>query len=139
MAMDARHHRPDRRQVYVVVGVEGRLIGGAEAVVAVRARLRSRLHDPVGMFRQRPRHPGTAGPLRRPPLGVVRLVALAGRDRRVGRRLGRLAEPGFQLLDTLGGRRDLFRLLGDHVRLGQHQGDQIIVAKLPKRVAIHRI
>ena len=54
-------HRPDRRQIDVVVGVDVGQIGGAERLGAMRTGGERRLDDFVGVFGQRAGDAGAAG------------------------------------------------------------------------------
>ena len=130
MAVDARHHGSDRRQVDMIVCVELGLILGREPMVAMRARLGPRLDHLVGVFGQGAGHAGTTLPLRRPPLRAVGLLRLAGRYRRIFRRLRRLAELRLQISQASFKQRYLICQFGDHVRLRQDQRDQVFLAKL---------
>lgn len=137
--VDAGHHRLDRRQLDMVVGVKRILVSGRERVVAMRAGIRPCLDDPIGALAQRPEGAGMPPALlRRPPLGPVRLLPLARRHRGIIRRLRRLAELRFQILDPLRQHIDLRRLPGNNIRLRQDQRDQSFVGEGGKRVAIHR-
>src|SRR5271168_1707759 len=70
VAVDARHHRLDRRQFDMVVGVKPRLISRRERVLAMRAALGPRLDDPIGVLTQRPEGAGmTLALLGSAPLG----------------------------------------------------------------------
>jgi hypothetical protein len=136
MPVDTRHHRPDWRQLDVVIGLKCRLIGGRKRMGAVRTGRGEGLGHFVRALAQRPKSPGMALLPGRPPLGPVGLLSLARRQRGIGRCLRRLAELGFKFLNPLcqGGnprrqRLDLRRLLRNHLGLRQEQRDQIIPRK----------
>jgi hypothetical protein len=80
MAMDARHHRTDRRQVDMIIGVELALVLVGEPMVAMGACLGPRLHYSIGIFSQRARHAGPPLARRRPSLLATGLVTLASLD-----------------------------------------------------------
>ena len=87
-------HRPQRRQVDMVVGVAQRLSFGIDRRAAVRTGLRTAVDRPCRIRHQRPRDAGTF-PLAARLLRAWRPVALLAarrRSARIGRRLRRLTQ-----------------------------------------------
>ena len=60
MTMNAGDHRPNRRQLDLIISVKARLICRGQRVLAVRAAFCNARDDPVRIGGQRPEHPGTA-------------------------------------------------------------------------------
>jgi hypothetical protein len=80
MTMNAGDHRPNRRQLDVIIGVKANLICRGQRVLTVRAAFCNARDDAVRIGSKRPEHPGTAlSLLRRAALGPVGLAPLRGR------------------------------------------------------------
>ena len=128
--VDARCHRPNRRQVDMIVGVHVRLAGLQEPGAAAVAGLGVDLAHMVGVWLKRARNtrPALAGRLGR--LGTVGLLAGRGRQRRVVRRLGRNVQFGLERGDT-GGQR------GVQLRQRHDQRNQLRLVECAKRPGVH--
>ena len=131
MAIDAGDERADGGQIDVVVGVDVGLVGRAERVGAMRAGGQYGFDDAIGVLGQRAGDAGTTGAGLLLAIGKVGLLALRGRRARIVRRLRRRIEPGLQ-------RRDARRQGADLRRLGEDQGDEIILGEGEEGFAIHR-
>ncbi len=119
------------RQLDVIVRMKSGLIGRAQLMRAVWTALGKALDNPVRIGGQRPEDAGPALALVcRAPLGAVRFAPLRRWHRGVVRGLGRLAESGFKLGDTLGQGLDLGRLR-------QRQRDQLGPGEFREFILIH--
>lgn len=130
MAVDARDHRADRRQVDVVIGMNVRLVGRCERMGAVWTGRKCRLDYAVGVFSQCASDTGALPALHLQAVGTVRLLAFRRRQAGIVRRLGWGSELGLQVCHPCRQRADLRRLHKD-------QGNQVILRKGKKSVAIH--
>lgn len=96
-----RRHRPDRRQVDVVIGAQARLVGRRQRLAAAGAGRDEHIARLVGIVAE---PAGDAGPAAARRLAdasrPVRLGALRRRQRGVVGRLGRRAEPRFERRDA---------------------------------------
>ena len=130
MAIDPRDKWTDRRQLDVVVGMDVRLVGQAEGVVAMRTAAQRGLDDLIRLLDQRAGHPGAtaAGRLRR-AIRQVRLVPLRGRQTGVVRCLRRRRQPGFQFDDPRRQHTDLLSLRRNLRLLRQDEGDQLVAGE----------
>ena len=123
MAVGVGDNRTQRWQINIVVGVEVRLVGGSERVIAVRARGQCGHDDVVGGLGQGTSDTGAAMTTLLGAIGTVGLLALRWRQAGVVRRLGWSGKLGLQCRHTLGRRQD--------------QRDQIILGQGKKGCTIH--
>ena len=137
MAVDARDNRADRRQVDVVVGVDGRLVGRPERMRAMRTGSEGRRDDVIRVFGQGAGNIRTTTTALAGPIGAVGLLALRGGRAGVVGGLGRDLEPGLQRSHLLGQSRNLRRQCLDPCLLRQHQRNQVLFRERKKGIAGH--
>lgn len=132
MPVDPGHHRPDRRQVEVVIRMEVRLVRRGQRVLAMRAGWGKGFDGAIGIFRQRPEASRPADPRLLRRFRPVGLFALGRRQRGIAGSLGWLAQPGLQFGNPS----------GQHLGLGgprQHRSDQFLFGQAFKGITSHPI